>query len=162
VGSGTSNGFLLESSYNWADRNYVFGRIERVNKDELFEHSDPRAARKFMVNALSLGYARDIGHSKSFETALGAMATIYSKPDALDRIYGDFPVAVQVFLRIRPRRMQGMAAMPAKPAKHDAHSHGAGSPTPLGTLLARELAVAAGRLPAPLDAGDGQRVETGK
>ena len=151
AGSGTSDGFLLESSYNWADRNYLFGRIERVNKDELFADTDPRAARKFMMNAFSLGYSRDIGHSKSFETALGAMATVYAKSSSLDRAYGDFPVGVQVFLRIRPRRMQGMTSGPMK--EHDAHDHASTSPTPLATLIARELAAADGRLPAPIATG---------
>ncbi|HEU4752257.1 MAG TPA: hypothetical protein VFU47_04040, partial [Armatimonadota bacterium] len=141
AGSGTSDGFLLESSYNWAERNYLFGRVERVDKDELFEHSDPRSARKFLVNAFSLGYSRDLGHNRSFETALGAMATIYSKAGALDRVYGDFPVSVQVFLRIRPRRMQGMSPA-AGPM------HGAAEPSPLTALLARELAEADGRLAA--------------
>jgi len=149
AGSGTSDGFLLESSYNWADRNYVFGRVERVSKDELFEDPDPRAARKFMVNAFSLGYSRDIGSSKSFETALGAMATVYAKSSSLDRAYGDFPVGVQLFLRIRPRRMQGM--LPGHMEEHEPHHHVTASPSPLTTLIARELAVADGRLPAPSD-----------
>lgn len=149
VGSGTTDGFLLESSYNWADRNYLFGRIERVEKDELFGEPDPRAAQKFMVNAFSLGYSRDIGNSKSFETALGAMATVYAKSSSLDRAYGDFPVGVQVFLRIRPRRMQG--AMSGQMEQHGPHGHSSTLPTPLATLIARELAVADGRLPAPAE-----------
>jgi mono/diheme cytochrome c family protein len=102
---GKSDGFLIESNYNWTDRNYLFGRIERVDKDELFPLPDPRAEQKFRIHAFSLGYARDIGRGKAFETALGAMATVYAKPNALDSVYGDFPVSVQVFLRIRPRRM---------------------------------------------------------
>jgi hypothetical protein len=76
-----------------------------VEKDELFRQPDPRAEQKFSVNAFSLGYARDIGRGEGFETALGAMATVYTKPDALDPVYGRSPVSVQVFLRIRPRRM---------------------------------------------------------
>jgi hypothetical protein len=102
---GRSDGFLVESHVNWAGRNYVFGRIENVEKDELFRQPDPRAEQKFSVNAFSLGYARDIGRGEGFETALGAMATVYTKPDALDPVYGRSPVSVQVFLRIRPRRM---------------------------------------------------------
>lgn len=102
---GDSDGFLIESNYNWADRNYLFGRIENVEKDELFPASDPRSEQTFTINAFSLGYARDIGRSRGFETALGAMATVYAKPDALDPVYGRSPVSVQVFLRIRPRRM---------------------------------------------------------
>jgi mono/diheme cytochrome c family protein len=117
--AGSSDGFLIESNYNWADRNYLFGRIERVEKDELFRRPDPRAEQMFTINAFSLGYARDIGGSKSFETALGAMATVYAKPGALDPAYGKFPVSVQVFLRIRPRRME----MGAHGAAAPHHTH---------------------------------------
>jgi hypothetical protein len=135
---GSSDGFLLETNYNWAERNYLFGRIENVDKDELFRHPDPRAERQFNVTAFSLGYARDIGRSKGFETALGAMATVYAKPGSLGRVYGDFPVSAYVFLRIRPRRMEHGAQ----------HDHGDGSmhggvrkaPALLSALLARELA----------------------
>jgi hypothetical protein len=102
---GSSDGFLIESNYNWAGRNYLFGRIERVDKDELFRPPDPRAAQLFTINAFSLGYARDVGRGKGFETALGAMATVYAKPRELDSVYGKFPVSVQLFLRIRPTRM---------------------------------------------------------
>jgi len=154
AGSGTSDGFLVESSYNWADRNYLFGRVERVNKDELFPSGDPRSARKFLVNAFSVGYSRDIGHSKSFETALGAMATVYAKSTALDDAYGNFPVGVQVFLRIRPRRMQPMGHEPHEHQQHQQEQHqheqhqghhGAAAASPLTLLIARELAAADGR-----------------
>lgn len=108
---GNSDGFLLEGNYNWADRNYLFGRIERVDKNELFAEPDLRANQQFLVNAFSLGYARDLGHLRDFETALGVMATVYAKDSRLDSAYGDFPVGVQVFLRIRPRRMQHAMAI---------------------------------------------------
>jgi len=111
---GDSDGFLFESNYNWAERNYLFARIENVEKDGLFAAGDPRAERTFTISAFSLGYARDIGRSQAFETAVGAMATVYDKPGSLDAVYGDFPVGVQVFLRIRPRRMR-MGAHAAAP-----------------------------------------------
>lgn len=143
----SSNGFLIESNYNWAERNYLFGRIERVDKDELFRDPDPRAERQFNVNAFSLGYARDIGHSGSFETALGAMVTLHAKSSALDRTYGDFPVGVQVFLRIRPKRMQM-----GEHEGHEGHMHHAASAkagaSALTALLARRLAQETGTLSA--------------
>jgi mono/diheme cytochrome c family protein len=118
----SSDGLLVESNYNWADRNYLFGRIERVEKDELFHSPDPRAEQQFTINAFSLGYARDIGLSKSFETALGVMATVYGKPDSLDPVYGSSPMSYQVFLRIRLRRMQmGGHGMHEGPMQHGGH-----------------------------------------
>jgi mono/diheme cytochrome c family protein len=122
---GSSDGFLLETNYNWADRNYVFGRIERVEKDELFPPGDPRREREFTVNAFSLGYARDIGRSRDFETALGVMGTVHLKDSGLDGAYGDFPVGVQLFLRIRPRRMN-MTDHGGGQSRPMEHHHGRG------------------------------------
>lgn len=151
AGSGASDGFLVEGNYNWADRNYLFSRIERVDKDELFPDTDPRSANKYLVNAFSLGYAHDIGHLRDFETALGVMATVYAKDSGLDKTYGDFPIGVQVFLRVRPRRMSMSMGGHAEhehgsPGEHREHEHGSASSERLSALLARELAVATGKL----------------
>lgn len=58
------------------------------------------------------------------ETALGAMVTAYSKPGSLDSVYGNTPVSVQVFLRIRPRRMpMEEHGAHAKPMPHGSGHH---------------------------------------
>ena len=142
---GTSDGFMLEGNYNWANRNYVFGRIERVGKNELFHEGDPRANAQFMVNAFSLGYARDIGHSKSFETALGAMVTVFAKDSSLERSYGNFPVGVQVFARIRPRRMQHGGTGEMHMDHGGMHMDRRTTPDHLTALLVEQLAGAMGR-----------------
>jgi hypothetical protein len=142
----SSNGFLLETNYLWRDRNSLFARVERVNKDELFRDPNPRADRQFLVNAFSLGYSRDIVHNSDFELGLGAMATLYAKSDALDRAYGNFPVGVQVFLRLRPARM-GQTSH-----RHDQESLNRSRPgARLSAYLARELATETGKLPLPLN-----------
>jgi len=42
--------------------------------------------------------------------AVGSDLTLYSKPGALDQIYGDNPVSWKFFFRIRPGKMK-MASM---------------------------------------------------
>jgi hypothetical protein len=101
----TEDSFGLEGVYRWADRNAVFARVERLDRDGLFR-TGPLAERVFTINAFTLGYSRDIGRAKGWETALGGSVTVYSKPDAVDTAYGDSPVGVHVFLRVRPARME--------------------------------------------------------
>jgi hypothetical protein len=94
------NGYLLETTANFRARNYVFSRLELVDKDELFPGNP--TLPEFRVGAYSLGGARDLVHNSLWQLALGADLTLYSKPSALDASYGNSPVSFQVFLRARP------------------------------------------------------------
>jgi hypothetical protein len=38
--------------------------------------------------------------------AVGADVTFYSKPAALDPIYGDHPTSYKLFIRVRPSKMR--------------------------------------------------------
>ena len=44
-------------------------------------------------------------HNRYGQIGLGADVTFYSKPAALDPIYGSNPVSMHVFLRLRPGKM---------------------------------------------------------
>jgi hypothetical protein len=96
----TLNGYLLESTLNFLRQNYVFTRLELVDKDELF----PQAAAHpvYRVGAYTFGGVRDVVHNHVWQLGVGADVTVYSKPAALDAAYGNFPVSFQVFLRMRP------------------------------------------------------------
>jgi len=94
------NSYLLESTLNFQSRNYVFSRLELVDKDELFP--DNPAHPNFRIGAYTLGGARDLIQSRLWQLALGADVTFYSKPSALDSSYGDNPVSFQLFIRVRP------------------------------------------------------------
>jgi len=48
---------------------------------------------------------RDLVQNRIGQVGLGASATFYSKPAALDPVYGNNPVSFSVFLRLRPGRM---------------------------------------------------------
>jgi hypothetical protein len=94
------NSYLLESTVNFMARNYVFSRLELVDKDELFPDDPSRPT--FRIGAYTLGGARDLIQNKLWQLALGADVTFYSKPPALNPAYGDKPVSFQVFVRVRP------------------------------------------------------------
>jgi hypothetical protein len=102
-GPRTLDGILLEGVYNWADKNYLFGRIERLDRDELFT-AGPLADQAFKINAFNVGYARDIGRTRYLVVALGGSVTFFAFPGELQPFYGDFPVGGHLFLRFRPRR----------------------------------------------------------
>jgi hypothetical protein len=94
------NSYLLESTLNFAHRNYVFTRMELVDKDELFPEST--IAPSYRIRAYTFGGVRDVIQSSAWQLGLGTDVTFYSKPPALDSTYGSSPVSFQIFLRVRP------------------------------------------------------------
>ena len=101
IANGTNlNSYLLESTLNFRERNYLFTRMELVDKDELF----PEAAIQptYRVGAYTFGGDRDLISNRAWQLALGADVSVYSKPSALDASYGSYPVSFQIFLRMRP------------------------------------------------------------
>lgn len=94
------NGYLLESTLNFLRRDYVFTRLELVDKDELF----PQAVThpKYRIGAYTFGGVRDLVANSKLRLGLGGDFTVYSKSSALDVAYGTYPVSFQIFLRLRP------------------------------------------------------------
>jgi hypothetical protein len=91
------NAFTAESVVNFDKKNYITGRFELVDKDELIEGAGPT----YRIGAYTLGYTRDIPLFPMLTTGLGANFTMYNMPDALHTLYGERPVAAWVFLRVR-------------------------------------------------------------
>ena len=89
------NSYLAESVYPLSRRNYVTGRWELVDKDEL---SVPGI---FRITAYTAGYTRDIGNWKHIKSGIGANLTAYGLPDSLKPTYGGRPWGVNLFLRLR-------------------------------------------------------------
>jgi hypothetical protein len=101
IDTGTNlNGYLLESTLNFLRRDYVFTRLELVDKDELFPQAAVHPA--YRIGAYTFGGVRDLVQNRAWQLGLGADVTVYSKPAALDTAYGNFPVSFQIFLRMRP------------------------------------------------------------
>lgn len=103
IATGTNlNGYLLESTLNFRQRNYVFSRLELVDKDELFPAASIHPA--YRVGAYTFGGVHDLVHTHTWQLGLGADLTLYSKPGTLNPSYGSYPVSFQIFLRVRPAR----------------------------------------------------------
>ena len=105
------NGYTAESTVQFLDKNYLYMRLELVDKDDLLRPSDrallgiTQHHPVFRIGAYTFGGARDVWNNDKVLMALGADVTFYSTPAILDRIYGDNPVSWKLFLRLRPGKM---------------------------------------------------------
>jgi hypothetical protein len=111
----TLNSYLLESTLNFLRRDYLFSRLELVDKDELFPDAATHPA--YRIGAYTFGGVRDLLQNRDWQLGLGADLTVYSKPATLDAAYGQHPVSFQIFLRLRPGRSS------SSHDHTDAHSH---------------------------------------
>jgi len=99
-------GTLLEWVWKFRDLNFVFGRLESVDRDlyEL-EHKRQRPEgiphRRTRVKAATAGYVRDVPVLGNVESGVGGSLTFYEFDSALDPVYGSFPVSFDVFFRLR-------------------------------------------------------------
>lgn len=87
--------FLAETVFPVRKHNLLTGRIEVVQKDEL---SVPGIYR---VQAYTAGYTRDFNLFEHVQTGIGANATAYVIPEALQATYGDRPWGVNIYARFR-------------------------------------------------------------
>jgi hypothetical protein len=106
----TLNGYVAESTLNFLAKNYVYTRLEMVDKVDLFSHDDGLRLGVddhaiFRIGAYTFGAARDIWNTEKFSLAIGSDLTFYSKPDALNSVYGDNPISYKFFIRLRPVKM---------------------------------------------------------
>jgi hypothetical protein len=104
------NSYLAESVLPVRRGNFITGRIELVDKDELFAGEpnievrlDTLSGSTFRVGAYTIGYTRDINLFRFVETGIGANFSAYSLPDAIKPYYGDRPVGGNIFVRFRLR-----------------------------------------------------------
>ncbi len=102
------NSYLAESTVRFFTRNYIWGRIENVDRTSellLGEKPEPRGfEERFLarVQGYTVGYDRDFDLIPHLATALGGQATFYSAPASLHSIYGSYPKGLVVFVRLRP------------------------------------------------------------
>ena len=114
-GNNSSNGvnsdsYLLESEVNLQERNTFFSRVEFVNKlgEEL---ALPNASKKYGIGQFTLGYVRDLTPNRPYQTGVGAAVTFNAAPSELNSTYGNSPMGLWLFLRIRPGKMKQDASM---------------------------------------------------
>jgi hypothetical protein len=105
------NGYTAESTVNFLDKNYLYTRLELVDKNELLRPADRALLGikddhpSFRIGAYAFGGVRDIWNTNKVSVAIGSDLTFYSKPSVLDRIYGNNPVSWKLFFRVRPGKM---------------------------------------------------------
>lgn len=105
------NSYLVESVLPIRSKNFITGRIELVDKDELFEGQPDIEARldtsygsTFRIGAYTIGYTRDIDVFPGIQTGIGFNLETYSLPSAIKPYYGDHPVGGNIFVRFRLKR----------------------------------------------------------
>jgi hypothetical protein len=102
------NGYLAESTLRFAERNYVWGKFENVDRTNellLKNRFEPPTLEENIigrVQAYSAGYERDVDLIPHVATGIGGQFTLYSTPASLRLDYGTHPVGSVIFLRIRP------------------------------------------------------------
>jgi hypothetical protein len=102
------NGFLLESTLQFQTRNYVWTRLENVDRTNelLFGNAaePPGFEERYFarVQAYTAGYEREVGHLPHLSTGIGAQFSWYGVPGALKPAYGSHPVGGVIFLKLRP------------------------------------------------------------
>lgn len=95
------SGWLLESALRLTAAQTLFGRVERVAKDELFLAGAPLAGQTFTVGKLSFGYIYDFLEREGLSVGIGGLASTYSYPATLNPAYGYRPTSYMLFLRAR-------------------------------------------------------------
>jgi len=91
-----NNSLTAETLWRFAKVNWVTGRAEIVDKDEL---TDEETVHR--IKALTIGYTRDIWSNAILTAAAGGNFTLYGFPSALDGTYGSSPRSVYLYVRIR-------------------------------------------------------------
>lgn len=105
-----SNSYLVESVLPLTRRNFITGRFELVDKDDLFDNQPALEERldilygsTFRIGAYTFGYTRDIDIFRRVETGIGANFTAYNLPAAIQPYYGSHPTGGNIFIRLRLR-----------------------------------------------------------
>jgi hypothetical protein len=87
---------LAESTLRFAERNYLWGRIENADRtNELSFRNIPepinfQESAIGRVQAYTAGYDRDINLIPHLATAIGAQLTVYSTPGSLKTQYDNY------------------------------------------------------------------------
>src|SRR6202030_902408 len=71
------NSYLFESTLNFLRRDYVFTRMELVDKDELFPQAPVHPA--YRIGAYTFGGVRDLVQDRACQLARRTVVTLYSR-----------------------------------------------------------------------------------
>jgi hypothetical protein len=93
--------FLLESTVVLHDQHTFFARAENVQKDELFQSSDPREGEIFDVTKFSAGYIYDFPRWHHLKFGIGGLGSAYVLRESLHSTYGSEPLSFMLFVRVK-------------------------------------------------------------
>jgi len=110
------NAYALESTLNFANRNWVWTRIENLDKDQTILYGETPAVLEVeetpigRVQSYSFGYERDIFRTAHWlNVGLGFQFTTYGQTEQMKAVYGNRPQSYVLFLHLRP--VGNMASM---------------------------------------------------
>jgi hypothetical protein len=102
------NSYLAETVLPIRRGNWLTGRFEMVDKDELFagqpdleQQLDLLYGSTFRIGAYTAGFTRDVEVIRGIQTGVGVNFTAYTLPAAIKPFYGNRPVGGNVFIRLR-------------------------------------------------------------
>ncbi len=87
---------VIYARYEWVQKS-----VEELSLDEAVYGHDAR----FPVNAVTLGGGYDVLHRSPVRMMLGIQGSVYRAPSKLNVLYGDHPLAAEVYLRFYPGLM---------------------------------------------------------
>jgi hypothetical protein len=96
----TLGALTVEATAEVFEAHTMFFRAERVQKDELFLPSDPRAGFVFSVGELTAGYRFDFWRVDHFAAGVGFLGTAALIPESLREAYGQSPTSGALFLHV--------------------------------------------------------------
>jgi hypothetical protein len=95
-------GYLLESTMHLNNNHSLFGRVERLQINDLFTEDNPLHDNIFTVNKLSMGYLYEMAHFfDNSKWGVGGLVSAYKYPAELKPFYGNKPLSYMLFIRIR-------------------------------------------------------------
>ena len=101
-GGAASDAVLLEGAWQVTRSDHVFARAEWVEKDfALLATKSAFGQKRVRVDAYTVGYLRDVDLVEGLKIGLGADLTAYRFPSSLKAAYGNSPLSVHGFVRLR-------------------------------------------------------------
>lgn len=92
------NAYALESTVNWSTANWIWTRIENL------DHHETEDTPMGRIQGWTVGYERELLAAGSpARVGLGLQATFYGLAPQFKTLYGNHPVGLQFFLRVRPK-----------------------------------------------------------
>lgn len=95
------DGFLMETLLNFQRTHTFFGRVENVEKNELFDEGNTLHGKSFTVNKASLGYIYDFPEWHEVQWGIGGLGSLHFLPNRIESAYDETPFSFMIFVRAK-------------------------------------------------------------